>query len=151
MRDRLIGAHDVPYDRLWSVARVRSVFPATLLPMALGLWIGFHDAQLFQTPAWQEMKWLMDGHIWLLSWIIFIGGLCGILGLVGRVRALSLASCAICFAWFSWISAFLWYANFTDSPNILALCCLYPMCEYVYRAILLARPPKQGEEYGPGW
>lgn len=151
MRDHLLGAHDVPYSRLWAIARARSVVPASVVPIGIGFWIIVHEGQIFSTPMWQDMRWLLEGYLWVLSWLIMIGGFLGILGLVARMRSLSVASCAVCLFWFAWIDTFLWYANFTNAPNLFAWGCLYPLFEYAYRLVLLARPPRPGEAYGHGW
>lgn len=147
---RVLGAHDVSYKRLYSVARVRSI-GASILPIIIGLWILRHQDVLFRTPAWVELRSVVaDQMIWI-ALPVLAGGVLGVAGLAFRSRLTSMFSCLLLICWFSWMDAFLWWANFTDAPNIGAYFCLYGLLEYVYRAALLALPPRQGEEYGRGW
>lgn len=147
---RIVGAHPVASKHLWSVARVRGV-SATVLAVLMGLWILQYQDALFRTPAWAPLFHLVNGHISWLGWSILIGGFFGILGLFTRYQILSIISCIICISWFGAISAFLWYSNLTDAPNIGSILCLYGFLEYAYRFILLAVPLEPGEEYGAGW
>lgn len=146
----LLGAHDVNYNWLWSIARVRGV-SASIIPFGLGLWILYHWRALFLTRSWEELHRSVGGDIRWIAWPILIGGVCGIAGLLLRARFLSVASCLICCVWFAWMLTYLGYSNFTDAPNVGMWFALYGFLEYVYRFVLLALPPRQGEEYGAGW
>lgn len=147
---RIVGAHNIASKHLWAVARVRGI-SATLLALIMGLWILAHQHELLHAPGGAPLYNLVGGHVGWLAWPILVGGIFGVLGLFTRYQILSVISCVLGIVWFGWISAFLWYSNFTDAPNIAAILCLYAFLEYVYRFVLLAVPVHPGEEYGAGW
>lgn len=124
---------------------------ATLLALIMGLWILAHQHELLHAPGGAPLYNLVGGHVGWLAWPILVGGIFGVLGLFTRYQILSVISCVLGIVWFGWISAFLWYSNFTNAPNIAAILCLYAFLEYVYRFVLLAIPVAPGEEYGAGW
>lgn len=144
MKRPMLGAHHVSTSRVWSVARVRGI-TSSILAILLGGWILRHQHELFRGPAWVDMFELIHGHVDLIAWPILISGLLGLLGLTLRSLPLGLASCLIGIAWFGWMGGFVWYANFTDAPNIAAILCLYGLGEYVYRFATILNPPGSDE------
>jgi hypothetical protein len=147
---RWLGAHAVSCAHLYAVARVRGI-TAIILALVMGLWVLRHHNQLLRTPAWADLYSLLGGRVEILGWVILVGGLLGLIGLTTRARFLTTVSSVICALWFGWIGAFLWYSNFTDSPNVGAILCIYGLLEYIYRLALLAREPKVGEDKAGGW
>lgn len=125
-------AYSVPLERVWSVAWVRGV-TSCLLAAGTGIWLLRHQHELFRWSAYDEMLAACGGRIDILGWIILAGGILGIVGLLLRSLTLGIVSCVIGIMWFGWIGGFLWYANFTDTPNISAMLCLFAIGEYIYR------------------
>lgn len=146
----ILGTHHVSTSRVWSVARVRGV-TSSILAIIMGGWILRHQHELFRGEAWINMHQVIGGQVDLIAWPILVGGILGLLGLILRSLMLGLASCLIGIVWFGWMGGFVWYANFTDAPNVAAILCLYGLLEYVYRFATIVNPPGADETDDVGW
>jgi hypothetical protein len=112
----------------------------------MGAWIVRHHEDLFDTDPWTLFEAMIDGHKYIVGWVILAGGACGLAGLVFRVRALSIASCVIGIGWCSWLAAYQWFAPVNVGAGFAILGCSV----FVHRFLLLIAVPKPGHEIAYG-